>query len=94
MPLLAALEQPRPELRASLLLPQHQLDASTRGVGLALIGINLASELQLNMVVGVLGFRETGECDGLRLELQLEIRGGDVWRRDGQVDDVLGWLVG
>jgi hypothetical protein len=58
-------------------------------VDLALLRVNLAVELQLEMVVSLEGIRVSGEGEGGRLEVELELGCLDIRDANCQVYEVL-----
>jgi hypothetical protein len=82
-------EQPRPVLLLELLLLQLNLDVLGGVVDLALCGVDLGVELELDVVLALEGPRGAGECQRRGLEVQLDAFLGDVGDGDGEVDEVL-----
>jgi hypothetical protein len=86
---LGLLEQPRPVLLLELLLLQLNLDVLGGVVDLALRGVDLGVELELDVVLALEGPRGAGERQGRGREVQLDAFLGDVGDGDGEVDEVL-----
>lgn len=59
-------------------------------VDLALGGVDLAVELELDVVLSLQGARGAGEGEAGGLEVELDLILGDVGDGDGEVDEVLG----
>lgn len=89
---LVLLEEARPVLELELLLLELHLNVLGGVVDLALRGVDLGEELELDVVLAVEGARGAGEDERRGLEVQLEAVLGDVGDGDGQVDKVLGGI--
>lgn len=61
MHLFAILQQPGPEFLLQLLLPQHELHLGASMICLAVLDIDLAVELQFDVVFGFFGGGDAGE---------------------------------
>lgn len=90
--LLCVLQQSWPELLLQLLLSQNHLDVLGGVVDLALLRVDLAIELKLDIVVSLEGIRVSGEGKGGRLEVELELGCLDVRYANGQINEVLSGL--
>lgn len=89
---LRVLEQPRPVLLLKLLLVKLHLNVLGSVVDLALGGVDLAPELELDVVLLLESGRGAGEVEAGGLEVEGEAILGHVGDRDGKVDEVLGWV--
>ncbi len=89
MHFLLALQQSWPKLLFQLLLSQDQLCALARVVDLALGDINLAPELELDVVISLEGLRVARVRDGSWLDIELEVLLLDVRHDNAEVDEVL-----
>jgi hypothetical protein len=87
--LLGVLEQAGPELNLEVLLLQHKLDGARGVVGLARAGVDLLVELELHVVVGLLGLGVAGEVEVAGLDVELDGFGRDVGDHDREEDVVL-----
>jgi len=83
------LEQARPELLLEILLPQHQFNVTRRVVDLALLGINLLEEFELDVVGGLFRVGVSSEVEESGLNVEFDLLGIYVWDGDGEVDMVL-----
>ena len=86
---LGLLEQPGPVLLLELLLLQLDLDVLGGVVDLALRGVDLGVELELDVVLALEGPRGAGEGQRRGLQVELDAVLGDVGDGDGEVDEVL-----
>ena len=89
MHLLAIFEQPRPVLFLGLFFPQHELDVARAVYRLGVFDVDLAVELELDMIRRLLGVGFAGEGQARGVEVDFAVLGRDVRGRDGEVDDVL-----
>lgn len=86
---LGVLEQPRPVFLLELLLLQLDLDVLAGVVDLALGGVNLGVELELDVVLLLESGGSSGEVECGGLEVELDVVLGHVRDGECQVDKVL-----
>ena len=90
MDLLAILQEARPVLLLEFLLLQNQVHTAGCVPGLAAVDIDLAEQLQGDMVGGLLGVGVTSEADAGGLQLELSRRFRNIGDGEGDEEDVLG----
>ena len=66
---LALLQQARPVLLLELLLPQQEAHIGARGVRLGVLDIDLAVELELDVIGGFLGFAVASEGEAVGFQV-------------------------
>lgn len=84
---LALLQQPRPVLLLQLLLPQLEVHVRAGVVRLGGVDVDVAVELELDVVGGLLGLGVAAEGEAAGLEVDLGL--GDVGRGDREGDVVV-----
>lgn len=89
MHLLGLLEQAGPVGVVEVLLAQLDLDVAGCVVDLALGGVDLGVELELEVIRALERLRGAREGQAGGLEIELEARRGHVGHVDGEVDEVL-----
>lgn len=83
---LAILQQTRPVLLLELLLPQQEAHIGARGMGLGVLDIDLAVELDLDVIGGFLGFAVASEGQAVGFQFDGGFFG--IRRADGEGDVV------
>lgn len=91
---LGFLDETGPVLRAEVLLLEPDLDVLGGVADLALGGVDLVVEVELDVVLLLKSAGLAGEDEAGSLEVQLDVVLGHVRDRDGQVDVVLGSIFG
>lgn len=94
METLLLLEKTGPVLFLEILLLELDLDVLGGVVDLALGGVDIGIELEVDVVLALERLGGTGEGEGVGLEVQLDVVLRDVRDRDGQVDEVLAGIGG
>lgn len=94
METLLLLEKTGPVLFLEILLLELDLDVLGGVVDLALGGVDIGIELEVDVVLALERLGGTGEGEGVGLEVQLDVILRDVRDRDGQVDEVLAGIGG
>lgn len=89
---LALLQQARPVLLLELLLPQQEAHIGAGGMRLGVLDIDLAVELELDVVGGFFGFAVAGEGKAVGFQIDGGLFG--IRRADGEGDVVLLGLAG
>ena len=84
---LALLQQARPVLLLELLLPQQEAHIRAGGIRRGVLDIDLAVEVELDVIGGFFGFAVAGE--GKAIGFQIDGRFFGIRRADGQADVVL-----
>ena len=84
---LAILQQTRPVLLLELLLPQQEAHIRAGGIRRGVLDIDLAVEVELDVIGGFFGFAVAGE--GKAIGFQIDGRFFGIRRADGQADIVL-----
>ena len=83
------LEQARPELLLELLLAQHQCDVAPAVLELGLLRVDLGEEVEVDGVGDLFRCAGTLEAELGGLQVELQIRLGNIGRDDGEEDVVL-----
>ena len=86
MHLLALLQQARPVLLLELLLPQQEAHVGAGGMRLGVLDIDLAVELELDVIGGFFGFAVAGEDKAVGFQIDGGLFG--ISRADGEGDVV------
>lgn len=89
MKLLGVLKKSWPVLLLELLLLKLYLNVLGSVVDLALLGVDLSVEVELNVIFSLQSTRGTSEGQLGGLKVKLKILLGDIGDGDGQVDEVL-----
>lgn len=85
----SVLEQTRPVFLLELLLAQLHLDVTSGVMRLAVLGVDLAEEGEVEVICALQGFRVALESQGGGLEIELQVLFGYIGNGDGEVDEVL-----
>lgn len=89
MNLCLVLEQARPEFLLEILLTQDECDIATAVLDLGLLGVDLGEELKVYSVGDLFRARCTLEAELCGLQVELQIRLGNIGGNDGKKDVVL-----
>lgn len=92
--LLGVLEQARPVFFRKVLLLQLDLNVASRVVDLALLGVDVGVEVDLDVVSGLLGIRVASKGKASGLEVEFHVFGWHIGDGDGEPDIVLFSVAG